>query len=145
MTDELERYQPPQPYQPYPPYAPQPPSHPYGTGAPHHGAPGHGVVPQQAPHGAHAYYPYLPGRPLPTAPPKSPGVAVILSLLITGLGHLYTGNPVAAVLWFLGAFVAAMLITVGIGLLLLPCVWVGAAVHAHVSASAYNHRHHAVL
>lgn len=41
-----------------------------------------------------------PYQPVPTASPKSPGVAAILSAVIPGVGHLYTGNPFPALLWF---------------------------------------------
>lgn len=144
MPDELERYQQQHPnVQPWggpPSYQQHQNVQPYG------GPPGYQPFPSQPPypappyHGAHAYQPV----PLPTAPPKSPGVAVILSLLITGLGHLYTGNPIAAICWFAGAVFAGALIFLGVGLVLLPCVWVGAAVHAYVAASDYNRRHHAI-
>lgn len=105
------------------------------------------VPPQQ--HGAQLVpqgygQPFPPQRPMPTAAPKSPGVAVILSLLVCGLGHLYTGNPLSAVFWFLSAVVCGLLIFVGIGLLLLPMAWIGACVHAYISASNFNRRHHAV-
>ena len=84
------------------------------------------------------------GIPVPTASPKSAGVAVILSLLVTGLGHLYTGNPVAALLWFVGAVLSGLLIAAAIGFVLLPAVWICAAIHAYMSAIAFNRRHHVV-
>ena len=89
--------------------------------------------------------PYPPQRPMPTASPKSGGVAVILSFLIPGLGHLYTGNPISAMLWFgltcvfwlLGWFLF-------FGFFLLPIAYIGAMIHAYVSASNFNRRHHVV-
>lgn len=115
-------------------YRPQPP-------APHYAPPPLPYYPpaQYAPPGL-AY----PPRPMPTAPPKSPGVAAILSLVFCGLGHLYTGNPLAAVLWFLGAVVSVALMTVVLGFFTLPLVYIGAAIHAYSCAAAFNQRHHAV-
>jgi TM2 domain-containing membrane protein YozV len=81
---------------------------------------------------------------MPTASPKSPGVAVILSVLVPGLGHLYSGNPLWAVFWFLSAAVASALISILIGFVLLPMVWIGSIVHAYVSTANYNTRHHVV-
>lgn len=94
-------------------------------------------------------FPQQPYRPAhlpatPTAPPKSPGVAALLSLLIPGLGHLYSGNPIAAVFWFLSAAAAVALIAVFIGIILAPCVWVGAMIHAYISTANFNRRHNVV-
>jgi TM2 domain-containing membrane protein YozV len=80
-------------------------------------------------------------RPTPTAPPKSPGVAVILTLLVPGLGHLYSGNPIAAILWFITAVIVGTL-TALLGLLI---VYPIAMIHAHAVTTAYNRRHNAVL
>ena len=90
------------------------------------------------------YGPQQPHQPVPTASPKSPGVAGILSAVIPGLGHLYTGNPIPALLWF-GANVVAWLLTlVLIGWVMLPFVWIGAIIHAYISAGNFNRRHHAI-
>jgi TM2 domain-containing membrane protein YozV len=85
-----------------------------------------------------------PQHPMPTASPKSGGVAVILSFLVPGLGHMYTGNPVSAVLWFGFAFICWVLAFWLVGFLLLPLVYVGAMIHAYVSASNFNSRHHVI-
>lgn len=85
------------------------------------------------------YYP--PQRPMPTAPPKSPGVAGLLSLIV---GHMYTGNPFQALFWFAAAGISALLIAVGVGVFLLPCAWIGAILFAALSASSFNRRHHVV-
>jgi len=82
--------------------------------------------------------------PMPTASPKSPGVAVILSILIPGLGHLYSGNPLSAVFWFISAVVSTVLISVFIGIILVPLVWIGAAIHAYISTANFNTRHHVI-
>lgn len=119
-------------------YGPQQPySHqqiqPYEQQSPDYGQPYGGP----APYGFYA-------QPMPTASPKSPGVAVILSILIPGLGHLYSGNPLSAVFWFVSAAISAMLIAVFIGFLLLPAVWLGAIIHAYISTANFNSRHHVI-
>jgi TM2 domain-containing membrane protein YozV len=82
--------------------------------------------------------------PVPTAPPKSPGVAAILSLLLPGAGHLYTGNPVAAALWFSAYAVSWLLCFIVIGFVTLPAAWIGSMIHAYMSADDFNRRHHAI-
>jgi hypothetical protein len=65
-------------------------------------------------------------RPSPV-PSRSPSVAVILSLCITGLGHIYAGHVGAGLAWFFGGIVAAIMT----GFLAAPFIWVGAAMHAY--------------
>jgi hypothetical protein len=67
-----------------------------------------------------------------------------LSILVPGLGHLYSGNPFSAIFWFLAAAVAGALIYILIGFVLLPVVWIGSVIHAYVSTANYNTRHHVV-
>jgi TM2 domain-containing membrane protein YozV len=82
---------------------------------------------------------------MPTAAPKSKGVAVILQFLIPGLGHLYTGNPLSAIFWFASAFIGWMLVAAfGLGIVLLVIVYPLAMIHAYMSAGNFNRRHHAV-
>lgn len=111
-----------------PPHQPQPGQQPYGQPYP----------PQ--PYAG----PMVPQRPMPTAAPKSGGVALILSFLVPGLGHLYTGNPISAVIWFAAAVLAWVSLMIVIGFVLIPLVYIGAMIHAYVSATNFNRRHHAV-
>ena len=134
------------------PYDPrqQPPNQPYQT-QPYQTQPYRAQPYGQQQYGQQPYgqqglpvpYGYAP-PPMPTASPKSPGVAVILSILIPGLGHLYSGNPLSAVFWFVSAVVSTVLISVLIGFILLPLVWIGAAIHAYISTANFNSRHHVV-
>jgi len=111
------------PWQQQQPYSQQPYGQPYGL---------------PTPYGPHA-------APFPTASPKSPGVAALLSFLITGLGHLYSGNPLFAVMWFMLAMISWFLaVTLFIGFFLLPFVAIGACVHAYISTQDFNRRHHVV-
>ena len=82
---------------------------------------------------------YSPQRPAPTASPKSPGVALILSVVVAGLGQLYTGNPVWAVFWF-GCAVLCGVVFFPLAFLVIPI----AAIHAYFCASGFNRRHHVV-
>ncbi len=75
-------------------------------------------------------------------PPKSVGVAVILSIVIPGLGDLYSGNTAAAVLWFIATIAAWMSMLILVGFLLVPFLMFGACVHACHSAMLFNERHH---
>lgn len=48
-------------------------------------------------------------------PPRRPGgrsvaIAVVLSLVIPGLGHVYTGHVVRALIWFAGALVIGVIL-----------------------------------
>jgi TM2 domain-containing membrane protein YozV len=60
---------------------------------------------------------------LESPPPPSPGVAAVLSVVIPGLGQVYTGRLGAGALWFLGTMFCY-------GAVLLPgflihalCIW----------------------
>lgn len=85
-----------------------------------------------------------PQRPMPTAAPKSGGVAAILQALIPGLGHLYTGNPISAIFWFCTIALSWALVSVGVGIVMLCVAYPCAIIHAYVSAGNFNRRHHAV-
>ncbi|HEX8205169.1 MAG TPA: zinc ribbon domain-containing protein [Solirubrobacteraceae bacterium] len=69
---------------------------------------------------------------------KSPGTAAVLSLLFTGAGQVYCGRAARGVAFFGAAFLSALLILVVIGLILLPIVWVWAAIDAHSLAQRQN-------
>lgn len=94
-----------------------------------------------------------PGYPSPTAPSqnnsnvvfaamamnhKSPGVAVLLSLLFTGAGQVYCGRAGRGIAFFFGALFSAVLIFVLIGFILLPIVWIWAAIDASNLAKQQN-------
>jgi TM2 domain-containing membrane protein YozV len=69
----------------------------------------------------------VPGQPV-YARDKNAAVALILSLIIVGLGQLYNGDVKKGLLMFAGAFVG--------GLLTLGLVWLGLAIWAAIDA--YN-------
>jgi TM2 domain-containing membrane protein YozV len=59
---------------------------------------------------------------LPARAP-SPGIAAVLSVLIPGLGQLYTGRLAAAGLWFLGTSFAYWAVLVPGILVHAVCIW----------------------
>ena len=69
---------------------------------------------------------------------KSPGVAALLSLLFTGAGQVYCGRAGRGVAFFFAAMFSALLIFVLIGLILLPIVWIWAAIDASNLAKQQN-------
>ena len=81
-----------------------------------------------------------------TAPamPKSPALAVILSIILPGLGHLYLENTAGAVLWYIATIAAWLSMLILIGFLLVPFVMFAACTHAYLSAALFNERHHLV-
>ncbi|MFN7953542.1 MAG: hypothetical protein U0610_17580 [bacterium] len=66
---------------------------------------------------------------------KSAGVAVFLSFLIPGLGDLYCGRLLKGSIFFLLDLVCVLLLFVGIGVLVFPCVWFLGLISAWMSAS----------
>ena len=71
---------------------------------------------------------------------KNPGLAAVLSFLITGLGQAYNGDFLKMLgLWF-AALISGLLVFVGIGIILLPIVWLAGVGDAYVSATRHNQR-----
>ncbi|APX98750.1 hypothetical protein [Natronorubrum daqingense] len=62
---------------------------------------------------------------------KDAGLAVALTILTPGLGHVYLESYTRAVSLFLAFVISAALIAVGIGIILTPVVWIYAAYDAH--------------
>ena len=69
---------------------------------------------------------------------KSGGLAILLSLLLTGAGHWYVGRVGRGLAFLLAAVVSGMLILAVVGLLLLPIVWAWAAIDANKCAQQHN-------
>jgi TM2 domain-containing membrane protein YozV len=62
-------------------------------------------------------------REYPVARPPNPGIAAVLSVFIPGLGQLYAGRLVAAVLWFLGTAMAYSAVLIPGFLVHAFCIW----------------------
>ncbi len=69
---------------------------------------------------------------------KSPGVAVLLSLLFTGSGQIYCGRAGRGIAFFAAAFASGVSILFLVGFVLLPIVWLWAAIDAANLASKQN-------
>lgn len=69
---------------------------------------------------------------------KSPGMAMVLSLLFTGAGQVYCGKVGRGIAFFLAAVFSAVLILAVIGLILLPIIWIWAMVDAYQLAIRQN-------
>ena len=65
---------------------------------------------------------------------KSPIVALILSLLVCGLGQFYNGQPKKGIVLLISAMVSGILILLVIGLVLLPIVWIYNLYDAYTTA-----------
>ncbi|MHA1713683.1 MAG: zinc-ribbon domain-containing protein [Candidatus Ranarchaeia archaeon] len=99
-----------------------------------------------------AYSPAVP--PIPTAPVgqltqaqieaiehkrKSGALAFILSLIIPGLGQVYSGKLARGILFFFGViFLGVILITSGIGVLAIPIVLLLTAIDAYKQVQKHN-------
>lgn len=73
-----------------------------------------------------ALVPFFHGRVRPAA---SPMLAAALSMFIPGAGHVYTGRPIAAILWFLVVGMGYALILPGLVLHLFSIVSAAASAH----------------
>lgn len=117
-------------------------------------APGHGANPYPAnpyPQQDQQGYGYgqhdprgYPARPIVVYAPKSAGVAVLLSFLWLGAGHLYAGQTAVGVvllivdffLWLISFTVIGLIVTIPIWLILLPIAMITSA----NAVSSYNTR-----
>lgn len=69
---------------------------------------------------------------------KSPAAAILLSLVFTGAGQWYVGRVGRGFAFFAAAVVSGILILAVVGLVLLPIVWVCAAIDANNCARKHN-------
>lgn len=71
-------------------------------------------------------------------PPKNPGVAAVLSFLWPGLGQIYNGQILKAMVFIIVQIVNVFLTVILIGFLTGFIVWVWSLVDAYKQAEAYN-------
>lgn len=78
----------------------------------------------------------------PTEPPgaKSPGIALILSLLIPGVGQMYNGEIGKGILILLIAIISIPLALVFIGFLTYIAVWIYGMIDAYEGAHRINQK-----
>ena len=100
------------------------------------------IVPVRAPMAAPP--PSMPfGRPGGANPPvavaaKSPGLALLASFFLPGLGQLVNGQVGTGILFLVAYLVSLGLLVVLIGFVLVPLVWVVAMVDAYQGAQRWN-------
>jgi TM2 domain-containing membrane protein YozV len=93
-------------------------------------------------YGAPAYPPA--GQPLAVVPVKTPAIAVLLSFIWLGAGHLYAGRTTEGlVLLGVNLFLILLLMVPLIGWVLSPLAWVGLFIYAAISSSNAVKRHNA--
>ena len=75
-------------------------------------------------------------------PPKSPGVAALLSFFFWGAGQIYNEDIAKGLMIYLFAIVIAVIgvLTLGLGLIFLLPLWLWAIYDAHSSAEKFNRR-----
>jgi TM2 domain-containing membrane protein YozV len=115
-----------------------------------------GPYPQQPVerHPAQPYPPQQPNLPYPVqqgaymqphggmaVAPKNPGLALLASFFIPGLGSLINGSIGMGIVIFVAFIVACVSITFLIGLLLAPAVWVWGMIDAYQGAKKWNRMH----
>ncbi len=74
----------------------------------------------------------------PAVKQKDPGLAVVFSFFVTGLGQLYNGEVGKAVVFFAAQVVSFFLMFVLIGFLTSPALWIWSMVDAYQSAQRLN-------
>lgn len=114
----------------------------YGSSDPY-GAQAYSATPNlPAPHGAAPYAPT--GRPAAVVAVKTPGIAVLLTFLWLGAGHLYAGRTTTGLV-LLGAnlFLFLLLMVPLIGWVLAPLGWIALFIYAAISSSSAVKDHNA--
>jgi len=133
-----------QPYQPSPqfdqPYQQQQPQfdQPYQQ-PPQYGQP---YQPPQGPPG-YPVAPYQPGYPqgYSQVVPKNPGIALLISFFIPGVGSLYAGKVSTGVIILACYIVSWILTIVLIGFVGVFGFWVWGMIDAYQAAQAWNRQH----
>jgi TM2 domain-containing membrane protein YozV len=71
---------------------------------------------------------------------RSPILAAVLSLFLSGLGQIYNGQVTKGVLFIVAQLINAALTTILIGWVLMPIVGLWATIDAYVTAKRNNER-----
>lgn len=71
---------------------------------------------------------------------KSAGVAAVLSFFINGLGQIYNGQFFKGIMLIIIQAINGFLMTVLIGYIFFPIVWLYAVIDAYRSANKINER-----
>lgn len=71
---------------------------------------------------------------------RSPILAAVLSLVLSGLGQIYNGEVIKGVIFIVAQLINAALTTILIGWILMPIVGLWAIIDAYVTAKRNNRR-----
>lgn len=71
-------------------------------------------------------------------PPKNPGLAAVLSFLVTGLGQIYNGQIGKGILFMIIQFINWLLLGLLIGFITLPAFWIYSIYDAYKTAERIN-------
>ncbi len=94
----------------------------------------------------HVPYPVQPHHQIiQVVPAKSPGVAVLLTFLWLGAGHLYAGSTGAGIALMLLEFVLLPLAFLGVGIVLWVLIAPFAMFFAAQAAKAFNQRNGIII
>ncbi len=77
----------------------------------------------------------------PAVSAKNPGLALVASFFIPGLGSLMNGRVASGIAIFAMYFISFGLMVVAIGFITAPAVWVVGMWDAYTSAKEWNARH----
>jgi TM2 domain-containing membrane protein YozV len=116
------------------------------------GAPGQQPPPEQAypppaPAGQYAYQPppyqqpYRQGYPAPpytAVAPKNPGLALLISFFLPGVGSLYASKTNTGIVIIIGYIVSWLLVFVVIGIVGVVGFWIWGMIDAYHAAQAWN-------
>mgnify|MGYP001305453089 CR=1 FL=1 len=107
-----------------------------------HTAPGYAVAPYGAPPGSYAAQPAATVHAAPygqvVVAPKSPGLALIASFFIPGLGQFINGDGAKGAIFLAAYVISWILCFVLIGIPLVFATWVWSMIDAYTSATAWN-------
>ena len=73
--------------------------------------------------------------------PKSPGLALLGSFFLPGLGQLINGQVGKGIAMFVAYLVSLVLLFVLIGFVLVPAIWIWSMVDAYGGAKQWNAQH----
>lgn len=121
--------------QPHPWPAQPPAQHGYTTGPPPGGYPQQSAPPGYPQVGAYGYPPQM------RVAPKSPGISLLASFFIPGLGTMINGEVGKGIAFLLGYFAAAISMLVLVGFIATPAVWIWSMIDAYQGAQRWNMRY----
>jgi TM2 domain-containing membrane protein YozV len=85
--------------------------------------------------------PYYPPRPPVQVAPKSPGLALLASFFVPGLGSLMNGEVGKGIGIFIGYVASFFLIIILVGIFGVIGFWIWGMVDAYQGAKTWNTRH----